>query len=257
MIERIHSQALDLKLDPLVASTDVFVTAVLWVGSKSLSHVLAAIERTKDRLLDSGAASEPARAQVVAAVMDYWQAHPGVAVAIVEKLLNYGILTPAAVVHWALVAHAGRTRGGALARAYVFELAFNTVVKVTGRVRQVATAVAAQEEGARAKEVKAMNELFRTMEDALVAWAAGSKDEMIEAGDEDGEHDRLVRRWGERWLRVFRRRAAIEAAFVAEADRAREKREEEMRVEAQQAEELRLRAEHTEQNGQDVLMGVE
>ncbi|CAK7202366.1 Nuclear cap-binding protein subunit 1 [Sporothrix eucalyptigena] len=138
IIERIHSQALDIGLDPLVTSTDVFTTAVLWVGSKSLSHVLAAIERTKDRLLDAGAASEAARAQILEAVMAFWGAHPGVAVSIAEKLLNYAILTPGTIVSWAL--SKDKTKEGHapnLAVNHVAELVFNTVDKVTRRVHQL------------------------------------------------------------------------------------------------------------------------
>lgn len=266
MIERVHAAALDLHLDPLVSSTDVFVTAVLHVGSKSLSHVLAAIERTKDRLLDVGAASEAARTQIISAVMAYWSAHPGVAITIVEKLLNYSILSPATVIQWALVRHAGDWRGDVLGRAHIYELVFSTVIKVTGRVRHLvsteraapatkpaqderqdlldvamddgtdpaaaagatatATAGEAEEEekATREREVEAMRGLFRLIEDSLAGWASGSKDELIEAptgGDGDGssEHDGLVRRWGQRWLRVFRRRAAIEEAFLLEAAR--------------------------------------
>jgi len=224
VIERIHALALDNNLDPLVASTDVFVTAVLHVGSKSLSHVLAAIERTKDRLTDAGAASEAARAQIISAVMAYWGSHPGVAIAIVEKLLNYSILVPAAVINWALVTYAGATKGSALARAHIYELVFNTVIKVTGRVRQIAQKAtqpdAMIDNDTKDAEAGSMRELFRAMEDALVSWASGNKDEMMEMeiGDGEGKSQReaLVRRWGERWLRVFRRRAAIEEAFLLE-----------------------------------------
>jgi nuclear cap-binding protein subunit 1 len=227
VIERIHALALDNDLDPLVTSTDVFVTAVLHVGSKSLSHVLAAIERTKDRLTDAGAASEAARAQIISAVMAYWASHPGVAIAIVEKLLNYSILTPAAVINWALVTSAGTTKGDALSRAHIYELVFNTVMKVTGRVRQVAQKASQPDVMAdgdtKDAEARGMRELFKAIEDALVSWASGSKDEMIEMdiGDGEGKSQReaMVRRWGERWLRVYRRRAAIEEAFLLEASK--------------------------------------
>lgn len=230
IIERIHALALDNNLDPLVASTDVFVTSVLHVGSKSLSHVLAAIERTKDRLTDAGAASDAARSQIISAVMTFWSAHPGVALCIIEKLLNYSILVPSAVINWALVTEAGATRGDALARAHVYELVFTTVIKVTNRVRQVvrrSTPDVAMEDDADAKdaEVAAMRDLFRAMEDALVSWAEGTKDEQVEMeiGDGEGRSEReaLVRRWGQQWLRVFRRRAAIEEAFLVEAAKER------------------------------------
>lgn len=230
MIQRIQSQAIDREIDALVASTDVFVTCVLHVGSKSLSHVLAAIERTKDRLTDAGAASDAARTQIISATMAYWSAHPGVALCIIEKLLNYSILTPQTVIAWALVGRAGNTRGEALSTAYVYEMVFNTVVKVTGRVRQLvanppdAAADAADEAATRDREINAMRALFAAIEDALASWADGTKDEMLMT-DGDGEGDKLVRRWGARWLRVFRRRAAIEEAFLVEAEKERARRE--------------------------------
>ncbi|KAJ0114931.1 cap binding protein [Diaporthe amygdali] len=242
VIERIHSLAIDQGLDPLVASTDVFTTAVLSIGSKSLSHVLAAIERTKERLMDAGATSEPARAQIITAVMDFWSAHPGVAITIIEKLLNYSIISPSAVVQWALVRHAGETRGESLAQNHTYELVFNTINKVTKRMREVVaspSSSAAQQqqqpegedvdmsselEEAKKREAQAARELFRTAQDALVAWASGAKDELMDdAGLPDAEReerDRLVKRWGARWLRNVRRRAAIEESFLLEAEKA-------------------------------------
>ncbi|KAI1260013.1 MIF4G like-domain-containing protein [Xylariaceae sp. FL1019] len=212
VIDRIHSAALDQSIDPLVTSTDVFVTAVCWVGSKSLSHVLACIERTKDRLLDAGAASEAARAQIITAVINYWSSHPGVAISIIEKLLNYSIVTPNAVIDWALVSDRAGPYGQALSKAWVFELVFQTVVKVTTRLRQVVKSGLTADGQ---QEVTAMRELFKTMDDALVSWASGTKDQMMDPQVEDGGED-LVKRWGERWLRVFRRRSAIEEAFLVD-----------------------------------------
>jgi nuclear cap-binding protein subunit 1 len=251
VIDRIQKAAREAGLDPVIASADVFMTSVCWVGSKSLSHVLACVERTKDRLVNAGASSgdpEAARAQIIAAVMAYWHAQPGVAISIVEKLLNYSILTPFSVVQWALVgsSHAsdvaisgsdGPRSGHTLAQAHVFELVFNTVAKVTGRVRQVHGSVGGLANGAtvtaeggvaavvadpeseelRSREVMAMRELFRALDDALVSWAGGSKDEMMEEGDGSSEEEALVRRWAARWLRVFRRRSALEEAFLKEA----------------------------------------
>lgn len=238
IIEKIHADALDRNLDPLVTSTDVFVTAVLHMGSKTLSHVLAAIERNKDRLLNVGAASDAAREQILQSTIDYWAAHPGVAITIVQKMLNYNILAPQTVTRWALTTTAGKTAGDALAQTHIYELVFNTVLKVSSRVRATVSAPpAAQDRDSDAvmdssfdadqeAEIKAMRDLFRAMEDALVPWANGSKDEMIEGefgnGDGKSERDALVKRWGARWLRVFRRRAAIEEAFVQEAGKKRE-----------------------------------
>lgn len=88
--------------DPLVASTDALLTSILFIGSKSLSHVLSCIERTKTLLLDIGPQSETARRQIIGSVMEYWAEKPGTGVSIVDKLLNYTILTPRSVIQWAL-----------------------------------------------------------------------------------------------------------------------------------------------------------
>ncbi|KAK4224861.1 MIF4G like-domain-containing protein [Podospora fimiseda] len=230
VIEKIQSQAIDREIDALVASTDVFVTSVLFVGSKSLSHVLAAIERSKDRLADFGAASDAARTQIVDAVMGFWSIHPGVAICIIEKLLNYSILTPLTVVNWALTVRAGKTYGSALALEEVYELVFNTVVKVTGRVRQVVVKANSPDgmtdDETLAQETKNMRSLFVAIEDALASWATGSKDETIEASTGDGNsvREKQVQRWGQRWLRVFKRRSAIEEAFLVEAAKEKERR---------------------------------
>ncbi|EFX00021.1 cap-binding protein [Grosmannia clavigera kw1407] len=233
VIGRIQDLALDSGRDePLVASMDVFTTAVLWVGSKSLSHVLACIERTKDRFLDAGAASEAARSQILEAVMTFWAAHPGIAVSITEKLLNYAILSPETVVKWALdkkeeEADKAETAETAprLSQAFVAELVFNTVAKVTRRMRQVvvtsqaasATVVAAyaavdaareQQQNPGSLAVAAVSKLFQRVAEAVEPWAAASS-------------PLVVRAWAERWQRVVRRRQAIEEAFLAEAAKAR------------------------------------
>lgn len=247
VIERIHTQALEHGLNPLVASTDVFVTCVCFVGSKSLSHVLACIERTKERLLNIGAASETARSQIISAVAAFWRHHPGIGVSIVEKLLNYSILTPQSVVDWALASgssasqsgFAGSLPGDALAAPHVFEMVYSTIIKVTGRVRQVVinpegaaelAAPSAEDNGTtvdpetlRVREIQAMRDLFHAMNDALASWASGSKEELMDGSDNsqgnDPEREDLIRQWAQRWLRVFKRRSAIEEAWLAEADK--------------------------------------
>jgi len=222
VIDRIHSQALDLSLpDPLVLSTDAYVTAICYIGSKSLSHVLSCIERCKERLLTIGPQSPDARKQIIESVMEYWKDQPGIGVNIVDKLLNYTILSPASVVEWALA-----KEGKRLGEAFVFEMVSATVGKVTGRVRQVVKAKNAPgllpeqrkllEETAE-RERGGMRELFGVMEDALMGWTSGSKDQMMQSGDGDSEGEKMVRQWGERWLRVFRRKFAVEEAWFLEA----------------------------------------
>lgn len=152
--------------------------------------------------------------------MEYWKDQPGIGVNIVDKLLNYTILSPASVVEWAL----GK-QGKRLGEAFVYEMVSATIGKVTGRVRQVVGATKAPGltaeqrkllEDSAERERGGMRELFRLMEDLLVAWASGSKDQSLESGDGESESEKMVRQWGERWLRVFRRKFAVEEAWFLE-----------------------------------------
>ncbi|CZT06031.1 hypothetical protein WAI453_005238 [Rhynchosporium graminicola] len=221
ILDRIHTQALEMKLgDELVCSTDAYVTAICYIGSKSLSHVLSCIERCKERLLALGPASPAARKQIIDSVMEYWKDQPGIGVNIVDKLLNYTILSPSSVVSWAL-----SKDGTRLGQAHVYEMISSTIGKVTNRVRQVVRAKkvpgllpeqqALMDETVE-RERKAMKDLFDVMEDELVAWASGSKDQMVQGGDQGGPEDQMIKQWGERWLRVFRRKIAVEEAWVLE-----------------------------------------
>ena len=209
--------------DPLVTSTDAYVTAICFLGSKSLSHVLSQIERCKDRLLSIGAQSELARRQIITSVMDYWQEKPGIGVNVVDKLLNYTILTPISVVLWSLNDKLGK--GDALVLSQTFEMVSSTVTKVTNRVRQIVVArnqpglpgdqVAILDETL-SKERDEMGKLFAVIEDGLVGVAGGSVDDMVESADQDLKEEAMLRGWGKRWLRVFRRKMAVEETWVQE-----------------------------------------
>ncbi|GFP55319.1 nuclear cap-binding protein subunit 1 [Trichoderma asperellum] len=219
IIDKIQSDASERALDPVVASTDVLMTAICWVGSKSLSHVIACIDRSKNRLLDAANSSPAAQNQILVAVMAYWYAHPGIALSIVEKLVNYSILTPSSIVRWALTTNPvtdGAIAGESLAQPHIFELVLNTVTKVSSKTRQTLSSPDTDEE-TRKIEAKAIGDLFSTLNDLLVSWASGSKDEVMETGDGSSEREATIRQWGQRWLRVFKRLGAIEEAFLVEA----------------------------------------
>ena len=221
--EQAKSQGVE---DPKIPSTDAFVTSLCFVGSKSLSHVLSCIERSKDRLLAIGAESKPARCQIITSVMEYWVDQPGIAINIIDKLLNYTILSPLSVLEWALAE--SLAAGTILSKPHVFEMISATVGKVTNRMRQI---VAARTQPALyepqltaidetlSREREDMQSLFKYIEDSIVSVAAGSNDEQMERGDGSGElpEDAIIRQWGRRWLRVFRRKAAVEEAFISDA----------------------------------------
>ncbi|KAI9810972.1 MAG: hypothetical protein M1827_005703 [Pycnora praestabilis] len=225
LINQIHEKAAvqDASSDPLVASTDAYMTAICFIGSKSLSHVLSSIERCKERLLAIGPQSPAARRQIISSVMEYWKDQPGIGANIIDKLLNYTILTPMSVVEWALVENHGK--GRTLSYSHVYEMISTTVFKVTNRVRQILAA--RNQEGLPEPQVKMLDEtlvrekadqsnMFRVIEDALLGFAQGSNDAMIETGNGYTDEEALLRSWGERWLRVFRRKFAIEEAVVGE-----------------------------------------
>lgn len=227
LIDAIEEQAKNLGVeDPMVPSTDAFVTSICFVGSKSLSHVLSCIERNKERLLAIGPKSEAARRQIVTSVMEYWSDQPGIAINIIDKLLNYTILTPLSVIEWALVDHLAA--GTVLAKTHIFEIISATVGKVTTRLRQIVAARTQPNlyepqlsvlDETLTRERKEMQDLFRLIEDSLVSVAASSSDGLMERGDGSGDlpEDEILRQWGQRWLRVFRRKLAVEEAFIVEA----------------------------------------
>ena len=217
----------------MIPSTDAYMTAICYLGSKSLSHVLSQIERCKERLLSIGQRSEPARRQIITSVMDYWNEKPGVGVNVVDKLLNYTILTPNSVALRALGDQLGKGEG--LVHSHAFEMVSNTIAKVTNRVRQVVLArnapglpadqVAILDETLM-REREEMGKLFATIEDALVGVAGGSVDEMAESAYQDDNYEAVLRGWGARWLRVVRRKMAVEEAWYQESmEQARQRRE--------------------------------
>lgn len=209
--------------DPLVPSTDAYVTAICYIGSKSLSHVLSCIERCKDRLLAIGPISPVARRQIITSVMQYWKNQPGIGVNIIDKLLNYTILSPQSVVQWAL-----GDEGKKLSQAFVYEMVGSTVGKVTGRIRQVQLGLRVHglldEQKALIKQTVEMErinmrDLGTEMDEILSSWANGSKGQEIHDGNGTSGDEELIRSWGERWLRVFRRKFAVEEAWFTEAAR--------------------------------------
>ncbi|KAJ6092052.1 hypothetical protein N7467_004021 [Penicillium canescens] len=221
--EQAKSQGVE---DPKIPSTDAFVTSLCFVGSKSLSHVLSCIERSKDRLLALGTESPRARCQIITSVMEYWADQPGIAINIIDKLLNYTILSPLSVLEWAL--SESIAAGTILSKAHIFEMISATVGKVTNRMRQIVAA--RTQPGLYEPQLTAIDEtlvreradmqtLFKFIEDSIVSVAAGSNDEQMERGDGSGDlpEDAIIRQWGRRWLRVFRRKAAVEEAFITDA----------------------------------------
>ena len=170
-----------------------------------------------------GSQSEVSRRQIISSVMEYWNEKPGVGVNVVDKLLNYTILTPPSVIQWALGDRLGK--GQILTQAHVYEVIASTVTKVTGRIHQIVVArnspkLSADEQAVLDTTVNGerenMEKLFNLVEDALVGIAEGSNDVMAEGADQDTEEEARLREWGQRWLRVIRRKRGVEEAWIME-----------------------------------------
>lgn len=221
--------------DPTLAATDAYVTTICSIGAKSLSHVLSIIERCKGRLTTIGQSSPASRYQIISSVVAYWQdVQIGSALNIVDKLLNYTILTPSSVVQWALDAQ--RLDGGrALSESWVYEMAERTINKVVGRVGQIVAARMHDDlpadqitmlDAALSEEVQRMRGLFAEIDDALAGIAEGAGEGMLEDADttadgkegEDAKNDlEFAKGWGVRWRRVWQRKLTVQETVLREA----------------------------------------
>ncbi|KAI9892369.1 MAG: hypothetical protein M1814_001571 [Vezdaea aestivalis] len=216
----LQKKAPDEEISPLIdqittlagtsAATDAYITSLLSIGAKSLSHVLSCIERSKSRLLPLGASGPETQAQIINSVMHFWRMQPGVGTNIIDKLLNYTILSPAAVLDWAVAPERDDKR---LGLPHVFEAVFSTLRKVTNRVKQI---VAARDEpDMRTEQIEILQESL-TRE-----WAEEKRlFELLDRGlaalkdKDDGSGSGRV--WVRRWEGVFKRVAQVERQAVEE-----------------------------------------
>ncbi|EWC48300.1 hypothetical protein DRE_02404 [Drechslerella stenobrocha 248] len=196
---------------------DMYVTCICHIGAKSLSHVLSCIERCKDKLTQLGQESNQAQRQIVGTVMHYWAEQPGIGANVIDKLLNYSILTPLSVVEWVLL-DAGRE---VLPRGHAWEMVNTTVRKVVSRTRNLAAARGAPDlpeeqmtimeqghEVAKAEQA----ELFKVVMEGLAGYADGS----VPAPEGTGEEDAAwLKVWSGSWLRALKRQSDIEEAEEA------------------------------------------
>lgn len=239
---------------PHLLAVDAFATTICYIGSKSLSHALSFIERYRDRFLalsnvdvpltdsatDLEEAGHPARIQIVKSIIEYWvETQTGVAVALTDKSLNYGIISPKAVIDYTLGASDPTSwfAGKALPEAWRFEVITRTLGKVSTRVLSLVTARAdplcTVDDAPGLEQMfkhdqAGMQELFKMVDDVVTGVAEGNNDRMMEEGmgevmgDAPGErevheHAQLAQcqSWGAKWRRVFRRQLkAIEKAVA-------------------------------------------
>ena len=73
-------------------------------------------------------------------------------------------------------------------------------------------------EQALVSEAKAMRELFTLLDDGLAGVAEGAQESMLEEDVPEGELE-ILKVWGVKWRRAFRRKLAVEEVVVSEASR--------------------------------------
>lgn len=218
--------------DPSIVAVDAFMTAICHIGSKSLSHVLSYIDRCRVRLLVMVQDSDVAKRQIINSVLEYWKDQPGVGISILDKLLNYSILSPMSVIDWTLVHD--ESKGRKLSQNHVYELFYNTVIKVTSRIRQLAERPrdtnsaeeqAQQLEKDHQEEVAKMRlelrQLSEVIEAQLVSISNSHADEMSQDAA-TGDEETMIKWWADQWLRAYRRLFAVEDAVVNDILEARQ-----------------------------------
>ncbi|EPS41080.1 hypothetical protein H072_5015 [Dactylellina haptotyla CBS 200.50] len=203
--------------DPSKYARDMYMTCICHIGAKSLSHVLSCIERCKDKLTQLGQESNQAQRQIVGTVMRYWHEQPGIGANVIDKLLNYSILTPLSVIEWVIL-DAGRD---ALPRGHAWEMVNTTTRKVVSRTRNLAAArsvpdlpedqMTMVEQGhdvAKAEQA----ELFRVVMESLGKYADGT----VPPPEGTTEDDAVwLKWWAASWLRALKRQSDIEEAEEA------------------------------------------
>ena len=198
---------------------DVFATCICSVGSKSLSHLLACIERCKDILQEFTAQGKQAEKIITESILDFWRHQPGNGVMVVDKFLNYLVITPEGVVEAILGEQGYKGEGAAvLTYGWSWELIWRVVGKITGRVRGVVNVARKpgldDEERSKAQvllegELQSMKKLF-----ALVNGCVASLGEA--SGNITDEDKAIVEMWVQKWQRAFGRRGLVEEAWVVE-----------------------------------------
>ena len=128
-----HFAAQDPMADPTQGSRDVLMQCVMYQGSKSFSHVLNVIEKYLG-LLQSVNESPEARQHTVQIVCAFWQGNTQFLEIILDKLVNYRIVDPKAILAY-LISSAALEKD--FSRFYVSNIIKNTLIKINLKAEQI------------------------------------------------------------------------------------------------------------------------
>ncbi|KAJ3193157.1 Nuclear cap-binding protein subunit 1 [Irineochytrium annulatum] len=112
---------------------DLFLQGLLFVGSKSFSHLLNVVERNLKTLQAVNVRPED-KLHTVTIVAAFWKQNPQFLEIILDKLMNYRVIDPTSIVSWAL--SSAHIDEGAT-RWYTWTILRNTMTKVNKKVLQI------------------------------------------------------------------------------------------------------------------------
>lgn len=224
VLEQLEADVQETGLNDIQAKTtvlDILTTSMAWVGSKSLSHVLAIVDRLRSILLKLLGDDLNLQAQVITSFFEYWQYQPGAAVTIILKLVNYQILTPDGVTSWVFRPEA--INGGRnLAKVYIWELVTGVLTKLEAKIKEVVRIARTPglDDSKRAElRMVADNELRINWDDFLGRFNATFATITSQAlpGEElSAEEEALVKVWVAKWEWALKRRGRVLSMWVAE-----------------------------------------
>ncbi|KAK9461274.1 MIF4G like-domain-containing protein [Lipomyces oligophaga] len=174
----------------------IFLSAVLSLGSRSLSHAESWIERSQE-VLNALFDTANAQQEAVGIVFTFWGEQIGSALQVVRKLLDREIISPLALVEWVLVSQTSQV----LTKVYSWELLEFAVNKCRVNYSKPDVEVEMEKSGSRDKDLEliliaVIRELSRT----------DARD--LKLGDTEPSEDsvRWLRWWKEGMLRAFLRK---------------------------------------------------
>ncbi|CCG82130.1 Putative uncharacterized protein [Taphrina deformans PYCC 5710] len=132
-LSAIRRKAIDEGSDPEEQELHILVSCILQLGHQSFSHALNTIERNLQLLQTKCDSSPTSRRTTVATVMAFWSGRPFIASTLLQKLLNYRLISPMSILQNLLL----DSPSAVFTRSTTWELVRTTIEKVNARVTQV------------------------------------------------------------------------------------------------------------------------
>ncbi|CAF0735393.1 unnamed protein product [Adineta ricciae] len=110
---------------------DIFVSSLLWVGSKSFTHSFAALAKYH-QLFKILIESEEQQIQVLKSMYEVWPNHQQMMVVLVDKLVKTQIVECSAVANWIFSSELGTE----LTNFYIWEILSSTIEKMNRQVEK-------------------------------------------------------------------------------------------------------------------------